>query len=358
MGAVSTVLNPFAAVGGIASGIMNSRSQAKTNETMMEIAQMNNEFNAAEAQKTRDFQLDMWNRNNEYNTPLARRERLEAAGYSPYADMSMNAVGGSVPSGASASASNTPALQAPDFSQIGQAVASAVDLSLKGKQTDADVKLKEASANQVNIDNDTRNAKNLAEIANLKDNTKSLQLKNFYQGVLNKYVESEQINARTREAEEIKNLEATRQQILTQTALQRKELNIFDQKAKLEMGMLSAQIYSQYASGQLSLNQAATELVKQANIRQDTRLKTAQTSLVGAQESEQRRDTAYKRMEFTEARAKDVLLGIHYDMINKRNNSSSNNSYQWFGRAFNFVGRVGDKLDRKFGTPTWDDLYN
>ena len=59
MGAASTVLNPFVAVDGIASGIMNSRSQAKTNETMMEIVQMNNEFNAAEAQKMRDFQLDI-----------------------------------------------------------------------------------------------------------------------------------------------------------------------------------------------------------------------------------------------------------------------------------------------------------
>ena len=46
--------------------------------------QMNNDFNAREAQKARDFQLEMWNNQNEYNSPANQRRLLAEAGYSPY----------------------------------------------------------------------------------------------------------------------------------------------------------------------------------------------------------------------------------------------------------------------------------
>lgn len=333
MGAVSTVLNPFAAIGGIASGIGGAISTKKTNQANFEIAQMNNEFNAAEAQKNRDFQLEMWNRNNEYNTPEAKRARLEAAGYSPYADMSgMSTVGGSVPSGSSASAAQSPTMQPMDFSDIGNAVSAAVDLAIKTKSTDAEVSNKNAQTQQIQIDNQTRAAENMARIDNLIKNSKYLKDKSIFQGIQNKYAEAQQINARTIETESIKNMQAARQQLYVQTALQSKELNGFDEKRKLELGLLSAQIFTQWQTGQLTFRQASTELVKQANIRQDTRLKTAQTSFTTSQDVEQKRATAYNRLSFTKENADLLLLQLKYQTERAYNNSGPDNWFQ-FGHA-------------------------
>ena len=57
-------------VGPVASTIGGAVSTNKTNKTNMAINQMNNDFNAAEAQKARDFQLDMWNREIRIKTSL------------------------------------------------------------------------------------------------------------------------------------------------------------------------------------------------------------------------------------------------------------------------------------------------
>lgn len=350
--ALTTAVIAASAIGAVASTAGNVASTAITNRKNKNLNQMNNEFNAEQAQLNRDFQLEMWNRNNAYNTPTAKRQRMEDAGYSPYADMSgMSVVGGSVLSGDSASASQMPSMQAPDFSNIGQAITQTIDLIYRGKMTDADVSQKNAQTHQIQIDNQTRAAENLARIDNLIKNSKYLNDKSIFQGIQNKYAETAQINARTMETESIKNMQATRQQLYVQTALMCKELNGFDEKRKLELGLLSAQVYSQWQSGQLSFEQAKTELSKRANLDADTGLKNAQTA-------EQQRATEYNKLEFTQKRAADTLLNIHYQMIKTRNNSSSDSVTQWFGRAYNFVGRFGDKIDKKFNLPTWNDIWH
>lgn len=350
--ALTTAVIAASAIGAVASTAGNVASTAITNRKNRNLNQMNNEFNAEQAQLNRDFQLEMWNRNNAYNTPTAKRQRMEDAGYSPYADMSgMSVVGGSVPSGDSASASQMPSMQAPDFSNIGQAITQTIDLIYRGKMTDADVSQKNAQTHQIQIDNQTRAAENLARIDNLIKNSKYLNDKSIFQGIQNKYAETAQINARTMETESIKNMQVTRQQLYVQTALMSKELNGFDEKRKLELGLLSAQVYSQWQSGQLSFEQAKTELSKRANLDADTGLKNAQTA-------EQQRATEYNKLEFTQKRAADTLLNIHYQMIKTRNNSSSDSATQWFGRAYNFVGRFGDKIDKKFNLPTWNDIWH
>lgn len=348
--ALTTAVIAASAIGAVASTAGNVASTAITNRKNRNLNQMNNEFNAEQAQLNRDFQLEMWNRNNAYNTPTAKRQRMEDAGYSPYADMSgMSVVGGSVPSGDSAS--QMPSMQAPDFSNIGQAITQTIDLIYRGKLTDANLSQMNAQTHQIQIDNQTRAAENLARIDNLIKNSKYLNDKSIFQGIQNKYAETAQINARTMETESIKNMQATRQQLYVQTALMCKELNGFDEKRKLELGLLSAQVYSQWQSGQLSFEQAKTELSKRANLDADTGLKNAQTA-------EQQRATEYNKLEFTQKRAADTLLNIHYQMIKTRNNSSSDSATQWFGRAYNFVGRFGDKIDKKFNLPTWNDIWH
>ena len=49
----------FGGVGSVLSGAIGAKSTADANKTNLKINQMNNDFNAREAQKARDFQLDM-----------------------------------------------------------------------------------------------------------------------------------------------------------------------------------------------------------------------------------------------------------------------------------------------------------
>ena len=114
----------IAAGASLAGNAIGSSSQNKTNETSKEIAEMNNKFNAEQAQLQRDWQEDMWNKNNEYNSPQAMISR----GLNPFVQGSAAMAGSKSPAsgGATASASPSPILQAfrPDFSDVGSALAS------------------------------------------------------------------------------------------------------------------------------------------------------------------------------------------------------------------------------------------
>ena len=114
----------IAAGASLAGNAVGAASQSKTNDTSKEIAEMNNQFNAEQAQLQRDWQEKMWNKNNEYNSPHAMISR----GLNPFisattgAGVSKSAASG----GAAASAAPPPSLQAfrPDFSDVGTALAS------------------------------------------------------------------------------------------------------------------------------------------------------------------------------------------------------------------------------------------
>ena len=59
MGLLTGIATGLGTLGGAFFGKKTTDSANKTN---LKINQMNNDFNAREAQKARDFQLDMWNR--------------------------------------------------------------------------------------------------------------------------------------------------------------------------------------------------------------------------------------------------------------------------------------------------------
>lgn len=114
----------IAAGASLAGNAIGSSSQNKTNETSKEIAEMNNKFNAEQAQLQRDWQEDMWNKNNEYNSP----EAMISRGLNPFIGSNVGAGVSKSPAsgGAAASAAAPPSLQAfrPDFSDVGTALAS------------------------------------------------------------------------------------------------------------------------------------------------------------------------------------------------------------------------------------------
>lgn len=114
----------IAAGASLAGNAIGASSQNKTNDASKEIAEMNNKFNAEQAQLQRDWQEDMWNKNNEYNSPGSMISR----GLNPFVGSNVGAGVSKSPAsgGATASASPPPSLQAfrPDFSDVGSALAS------------------------------------------------------------------------------------------------------------------------------------------------------------------------------------------------------------------------------------------
>lgn len=110
----------FGMIGNIFGSSMSARSQRKANEMNLKINQMNNEFNAKEAEKARAFQLDMWNKENAYNTPAAQRERMEQAGYNAYMNPADAGSASGMSSTTAASAASPAVMQATDFSSLGE----------------------------------------------------------------------------------------------------------------------------------------------------------------------------------------------------------------------------------------------
>ena len=128
----------FGGLGTVISGAVGSKTTSDTNKTNLKINQMNNDFNAREAQKARDFQLDMWNRENEYNSASSQRKRLENAGYNPYmSDAQAGTASGMSGTSAATAAGAAPQVPyAPDFQSVGVNLASALKMMSEKKQTD------------------------------------------------------------------------------------------------------------------------------------------------------------------------------------------------------------------------------
>jgi hypothetical protein len=128
----------FGGVGSVISGVIGAKSTADTNKANLKINQMNNDFNAREAQKARDFQLDMWNKENEYNSASSQRKRLEDAGYNPYMSDAQagTASGMSGTSAATAAGAVSQIPYTPDFQSVGVNLASALKMMSEKKQTD------------------------------------------------------------------------------------------------------------------------------------------------------------------------------------------------------------------------------
>ena len=135
MGLLAGIATGIGALGGT---IFGKKSTDSANKANLKINQMNNDFNAREAQKARDFQLDMWDKENAYNSASSQRKRLEEAGYNPYMNDAQagTAAGMSGTSAASASGAASQIPYTPDFQSVGVNLASALKMMSEKKQTD------------------------------------------------------------------------------------------------------------------------------------------------------------------------------------------------------------------------------
>lgn len=172
----------FGGVGSVISGAIGAKTTADTNKTNLKINQMNNDFNAREAQKARDFQLDMWNRENEYNKASSQRKRMEEAGYNPYMSDAQagTATGMSGTSSATAAGASPQIPYTPDFQSVGVNLASALKMMSEKKQTDIEnLNMSDLLRSQIwqNIGaTDWRNASPEARAYNLSQGRKAAEL--------------------------------------------------------------------------------------------------------------------------------------------------------------------------------------
>lgn len=172
----------FGGLGSVISGAIGAKTTADTNKTNLKINQMNNDFNAREAQKARDFQLDVWSRENEYNKASSQRKRLEEAGYNPYMSDAQagTATGMSGTSAASAAGAAPQIPYTPDFQSVGVNLASALKMMSEKKQTDIEnLNMSDLLRSQIwqNLGaTDWRNASPEARAYNLSQGRKAAEL--------------------------------------------------------------------------------------------------------------------------------------------------------------------------------------
>jgi hypothetical protein len=147
----------IAADASLAGNAIGAASQSNTNDTSKEIAEMNNQFNAEQAQLQRDWQEKMWNKNNEYNSPQAMISR----GLNPFIGSSVGAGVSKSPAsgGAAASSAPPPSLQAfrPDFSDVGTALASMAQARASMMNAEQNAALTPYRINQILGDTNYRN---------------------------------------------------------------------------------------------------------------------------------------------------------------------------------------------------------
>lgn len=169
-------------IGALGGALFGKKSTDSANKTNLKINQMNNDFNAREAQKARDFQLDMWNRENEYNKASSQRKRLEEAGYNPYMNdvQAGTATGMSGTSSAAAAGAVSQIPYTPDFQSVGVNLASALKMMSEKKKTDIEnLNMSDLLRSQIwqNIGaTDWRNASPEARAYNLSQGRKAAEL--------------------------------------------------------------------------------------------------------------------------------------------------------------------------------------
>lgn len=243
---------------GIVGAIGGSSSTSSANAMNYKINQMNNEFNAAEAQKARDYQTEMWERNNAYNDPSAARQRLASAGYNPYLALNSGAAGTAtnVGSPSTASAASAAPQQPYDWSTLASSVASAAQIFNQTQQTDAQVS---ALQGQKSLSE--------AQTYSTLSNVDWYKLSPEYRRWLQTTGASRAVLSLNTDKQQLENMqwsrnvmEAQRNQLLLSNEQQKIMNKYIDQGQQLQIQIYAAQYYDLMASGHLKYQQAKTEL--------------------------------------------------------------------------------------------------
>lgn len=263
------------------SGGMSKRAAKAYNQGQKEIAQMNNEWNAQQAAINREWQtserdaqnqwtLEQWNRENEYNSPAAQRARLEEAGYNPYMNgLDGNTAGTGVTSAGVSGVGNptaempnqVPAAFSMDFSSIGNAINSYYQNQLLANQAKGkDIE----NTFDFQFGSDFRKA----QIASLIDGRFEF-LNPSYRNLRDLYAPQQAITDLSKSRQELAGLRTQTQLTAAQaflTGLQGKAQEIMNKylpaQQQMQLYSYSANLFSQYAQGLLSLTTIKNRLAE------------------------------------------------------------------------------------------------
>lgn len=293
-------------VGGIFGGKSNKDAQASANETNLQIAQMNNEFNERMLEKqiayNRENQAtqNQWSEDmyNKYNSPEAQVEQMKSAGLNPYT----NGVGsiGSNQTSAQAGSINPPTatpVQVHPETGMGDALQNASSMLLQLPRIVAETEGQKLDNVGKQIENDFKVAQFQADLNNLVANTKNLELKNNFQELSNRMFQ------RTFDMEvERKEMENKRLDLEIQSAaavlVQENVKAEFARQDKLkDLELKSKQIITEAAKGKLTEQQFKTEVHR-----------TAQE---------------YCKAKYADEYQRAMLLGAYEQYIRQRNENST-----------------------------------
>lgn len=207
----------------IAGNAMNKHSVDRTNETNMQIAQMNNEWSEKMMEKQmayntemnqtqfnqakelqgiqNDYQTEMWNKTNEYNSPENQRERLEQAGLNPYIMMSGGSAGTAMAmNGSSASAGGSSGVGLPSPSHV-TAQAPQFDFGSVGSSIMAGLQM----YNQLKLGKEQ--ADNLSLDKSIKTIDMQYKSRQILQDLANRAAEQKNTEAKTKSLDALRELE-------------------------------------------------------------------------------------------------------------------------------------------------------
>lgn len=250
---LSALIGAVGAIGAARLGAAANNKNAAQN-------QMNNDFNAREAQKARDFQLEMWNKQNEYNSPSNQRKLRAEAGYNPYLGYDSNTgVAGSTGSTSQASAASPLSVNPEVYSELGSQLGRAGQMIYQERESNARTKALQADA-------DVARAQSMQVLSNIDWGKLSPEYKKWMrdtglQRVQLDYDTNKQNLQNLRWTNLIQMAERTN---LLLSADTKRTLNKYlDQSEQIRINVMAAQYYDLMASGHLKYEQCKESIARQ-----------------------------------------------------------------------------------------------
>ncbi len=308
----------------------NLQAVQETNAMNKEIAQMNNDFNAAQFDKQINYNREatanqqafiesMWNKTNEYNSPANQMKLAREAGLNPY-NVAGQIAGSSAAGSASASSTmgvNPPSaspytaipgqIQAPQLHLEGiieQALDAYQRFSLAGAELDST----REKTQGIRIENKYKAAEIIARLGNLMENTKSQELKNAYQSIINSYAKDYQQLGLDKGVNDLKLQTLNMRTISLQQAAQVEQLKTLPEQLRIGVSLAYADLNQRAATSKLTLQQYRTELYKTVEQQFKASGQKLNTELLN------------KTVDSLVNQTKNLAEKSYYDYIHSRNN--------------------------------------
>lgn len=250
---IPALIGAIGAIGGAALGAASNNKNISQN-------QMNNEFNAQEAQKARDFQLQMWNKENEYNSPANHRRLLAEAGYNPYLGYDSNTgVAGSTGSTSQAQAAAPLSVNPEVYSNLGSQLGRAAQMVYEETQSNA-------MAQNLQSQKDVNSAQAMQLLSNVDWGKTTPEYRRWMRET---GLQRAQLDYDTNK-QNLQNLrwtnmiqKAQRTDLLLSNNTKRILNKYLDQSEQTRINVMAAQYYDLMASGHLKYQQCKESIAKQ-----------------------------------------------------------------------------------------------